>query len=1013
MTLAAKVERIKWELAIDVSLPLSKAIATANEHMHLPPEGTLPEQVDRLLVVMGIALRSDQLGDEMTTAYQSSGKAERNSAETHGSPSDLPMTGPWQRTLRVTQGRPAGQFFHHDQMSAAATDSHIVISSLAASQQTITSLVTTKSKAFATTLANPAVDDFESAAATGTQNAFGQRIAAAKARAVQVSAKRDTTASLRFFSDTEQVAAQHPHRLAHGPATGTGNLSLSLLASPQCIEHSSVITPPAICATLSPDAFPSHDSYSPFLPPTPLLFERILISELIAMQGQVSLDMGLHFALKELSAKGLLESILMKVAPPRTSLGAPLHIPAFRRRSVDAAIEHLCTMDVSAELSCHESSEQVPKPEGAQRDQAALLLYGDDIFDRLVTAPDCRTHAMTLGVPHRVCILACPGDGVEHLLLRLHLYFCRTARNGLRVRAQCHCLMIGTYNVLAAAADAPRSIDAEPTATELAASPELIVRGIQALVDLLQAYMVDGVKESEDSSKGSGDLSKCSTGKIYVCHLLHVMNNMPWMTEVNQRIDAVNGLLSCKLKGANVIKTTMALQGDNYEADGISLSTLGYDKLVGQLTTLLPSLSASIKADALAAAKAAADDATAEMLKAQVAVAEARKAQRALLDTKLHLSRAKAETARADAAEATAAAHIAAIEYTYWSEAVAAARAQAAAEVLQASERARRARASGSENASTVSAAAAAAATKAQVRAAVRGTCTGLLHTDRGGQYQHQERFGLWTRKRCWAASLLQAFVRQRKHFSVCAPCDGSTESADAQRKVSVSGSDGACFRCGGQGHWARWCREARWIDASVACRTKLRLRVVCEQRVDEDGLIQTTAVVKGRLYVGPVAIRWPARVRLRVETGGHVSVDVTAYSRDAERDIQGKTRLCRFFDRFGACSRGEECTFAHGMSELTPEAAVDAAERDSIRSSSDALLPAGRKPMRREDLYGRYKTALCEQWMSNSECILGEACSFAHGQGELLAPKRGLCERVSSAPATPLVSHLRARRAA
>ena len=26
----------------------------------------------------------------------------------------------------------------------------------------------------------------------------------------------------------------------------------------------------------------------------------------------------------------------------------------------------------------------------------------------------------------------------------------------------------------------------------------------------------------------------------------------------------------------------------------------------------------------------------------------------------------------------------------------------------------------------------------------------------------HQERFGLWTRKRCWAATVLQAFVRAR-----------------------------------------------------------------------------------------------------------------------------------------------------------------------------------------------------------------------------------------------------------
>ena len=61
MSIASKVERIKWELAMDPQTPLSAAIQQANIAMRLTPTGTLPEQVDRLLVVMGIALRSDNI----------------------------------------------------------------------------------------------------------------------------------------------------------------------------------------------------------------------------------------------------------------------------------------------------------------------------------------------------------------------------------------------------------------------------------------------------------------------------------------------------------------------------------------------------------------------------------------------------------------------------------------------------------------------------------------------------------------------------------------------------------------------------------------------------------------------------------------------------------------------------------------------------------------------------------------------------------------------------------------
>ena len=57
-------------------------------------------------------------------------------------------------------------------------------------------------------------------------------------------------------------------------------------------------------------------------------------------------------------------------------------------------------------------------------------------------------------------------------------------------------------------------------------------------------------------------------------------------------------------------------------------------------------------------------------------------------------------------------------------------------------------------------------------------------------------------------------------------------------------------------------------------------------------------------------------------------------------------------------------------------------------------MIPVGRMPMRRDDLYGHYKTRLCETWMATGRCALGSTCSFAHGDEELQRQKRGLSER-------------------
>eukprot|EP00441_Pelagodinium_beii_P026342 CAMPEP_0197663112 /NCGR_PEP_ID=MMETSP1338-20131121/56140_1 /TAXON_ID=43686 ORGANISM="Pelagodinium beii, Strain RCC1491" /NCGR_SAMPLE_ID=MMETSP1338 /ASSEMBLY_ACC=CAM_ASM_000754 /LENGTH=329 /DNA_ID=CAMNT_0043241319 /DNA_START=60 /DNA_END=1049 /DNA_ORIENTATION=- len=135
-----------------------------------------------------------------------------------------------------------------------------------------------------------------------------------------------------------------------------------------------------------------------------------------------------------------------------------------------------------------------------------------------------------------------------------------------------------------------------------------------------------------------------------------------------------------------------------------------------------------------------------------------------------------------------------------------------------------------------------------------------------------------------------------------------------------------------------------------------------------------------------------------------------TGYSQEAKQVYNYKTAQCRNFAETGTCPRGDNCTFAHGDTELKQQGDVMEMLNDSNGSSASSVGMAFNKGMAKGkavamgamDSWGKgmaqtrskediqmynYKTALCKDFAASGTCPRGESCSFAHGDHEVTTP--------------------------
>mmetsp|Transcript_13876 Transcript_13876/g.37745 ORF Transcript_13876/g.37745 Transcript_13876/m.37745 type:complete len:441 (-) Transcript_13876:141-1463(-) len=127
------------------------------------------------------------------------------------------------------------------------------------------------------------------------------------------------------------------------------------------------------------------------------------------------------------------------------------------------------------------------------------------------------------------------------------------------------------------------------------------------------------------------------------------------------------------------------------------------------------------------------------------------------------------------------------------------------------------------------------------------------------------------------------------------------------------------------------------------------------------------------------------------------------------------KTRMCSYFERGGACPRGDACSFAHGAHEL--QGAEDSSpekfktvmctywsQTGTCGRGDRCTFAHGVEEMRGDGFKAaamahNFKTQLCVYFMDQGVCVRGVACSFAHGHEELQTPGSGIGNHLVGAP--------------
>mmetsp|Transcript_10401 Transcript_10401/g.27030 ORF Transcript_10401/g.27030 Transcript_10401/m.27030 type:complete len:361 (+) Transcript_10401:70-1152(+) len=255
--------------------------------------------------------------------------------------------------------------------------------------------------------------------------------------------------------------------------------------------------------------------------------------------------------LERLQEQDQLRSVL-KAWAARNKSALPLASPEYKLRSVDTALQHMREL--------HERGES-----------PQVVLYGDSMFERMSTHFNGAI-AKQLGAPGRTFVYAVGGDGVEHLLLRLHL-----SHDDWFATARAYVIDIGANNVLGGAT---RAAGVEATSTR--ADAAAIVAAIQHVIDFVRARCLPGAA-------------------VYVCHVLHVYGSstLQDVPSVNRTIDELNQRIDT-LTGCQVVSLRMARDTRNYVADGLHLSRVGYALFARQLLDAIPELraSASMRASA-------------------------------------------------------------------------------------------------------------------------------------------------------------------------------------------------------------------------------------------------------------------------------------------------------------------------------------------------------------------------------------------------------------------------------